>query len=81
MNAFLTTLTRRSRNQRELDKRLTTQRKRLRRKASISGLLISIHLIRTTAISLPTLFEGGRLLVLKTKSFASATGSIKRHAK
>jgi hypothetical protein len=53
-----------------LDKRLTPERNRF--------LLIIIQLIRTTAISLPTLFEGGRLLVLKTKSFASAAGSIKR---
>ena len=43
-------LTRRSRNQRWLDKRLTTKRNRL--------LLISIQLIRSTAISLPTIFRG-----------------------
>ena len=66
-------LTRRSRNQRGLDKRLTAQRNRL--------LLISIHLIRTTAISLPTLFEGGRLLVLKLKDFAVAAGPVKAVAK
>jgi hypothetical protein len=56
-----------------LDKRLTPQRNHL--------LLISILLIRTTAISLPTLFEGGRLLVLKLKDFAAAAGPIKAVAK
>jgi len=34
-----------------------------------------------TAIALPPSFEGGGLLVLKIESFASAAGSIKRHAK
>jgi len=66
-------LTRTSRNQKGWDKRLTPQRNRL--------LLISIHLIRTTAISLPTPFEGGRLLVLKLKGFAAAAGPIKAVAK
>ncbi len=73
MNVFLTTLNQRSRNQRGWDKRLTPQRNRL--------LLISIHLIRTTAISLPTLFEGGRLLELKLKGFAAAAGPVKAVAK
>jgi hypothetical protein len=47
-----------------VDKRLTPYRNRL--------VLLNIHLNRATAISLPPCFEGGRLLVLKTKSFASA---------
>jgi hypothetical protein len=56
-----------------LDKRLTPERNLF--------LLISIHLVRTTAISLPTLFEGGRLLELKLKGFAAAAGPVKALAK
>jgi len=52
-------LTRRNRNQRGLDKRLTPERNRL--------LLISIQLIRTTVISLPTLFRGREIACSKTK--------------
>jgi len=66
-------LTRRSRKQRGLYKRLTPQRNRLP--------LISIQLIGTTAISLPTLFDGGRLLELKLKGFAAAAGPVKALAK
>jgi len=39
-------------------------------------LLISIQLIGTTAITLPTLFEGGRLLELKLKGFAAVAGPL-----
>jgi len=70
--ALAKNLTGRTQNQRGWHKRLTPERNRL--------LLISIQLIRTTAISLPTLFEGGRLLVLKLKGFAAA-GPIKAVAK
>ncbi len=54
-------LTRRSRNQRGLNKILTSQRNRL--------LLISIHFIRTTAISLPTPLRGREIACSKTKRF------------